>query len=191
MRFVNVRELKSKTSEILRAAAGEEIVITNHGKPVALVTGIDAEDLGRIGRGGSAGRVAESSPTWGSSTATTESGAGPPSETVSPFPGESVEPGLRADAARPGDWNSLKAVFWDYPVLTDEEAVREFVENAHRAKDYDSYRWILSRFLERGRVVDVKKLFTWGEIRIALPHLKLTHYARKKWARMLEVYDRT
>jgi len=53
MRFVNVRELKSKTSEILRAAAGEDIIVTNHGKPVAVVAGIDGGDFEKIGfRGG-------------------------------------------------------------------------------------------------------------------------------------------
>jgi hypothetical protein len=107
-----------------------------------------------------------------------------------PFPGDSVQPGTGFGTARTADWNPLKAVFWDYPALTEESAIREFVEETHRAKDHGSYRWILSRFLERGRVVDVKKFFSWGEIRLALPSLQLTAYARKKWARMLEVYDR-
>jgi antitoxin (DNA-binding transcriptional repressor) of toxin-antitoxin stability system len=31
------------------AAAGEDIIVTNHGKPVAVVTGIDGEDFEKIG----------------------------------------------------------------------------------------------------------------------------------------------
>lgn len=45
MRFVNVRELKSKTSEILRAAAGEDIIVTSRGKPIAIVRGFDGSEL--------------------------------------------------------------------------------------------------------------------------------------------------
>jgi hypothetical protein len=43
--------------------------------------------------------------------------------------------------------------------------------------------------LERGRVVDVRKSFSWEEIRMALDHLRLSDWARAKWNRMLEVYD--
>jgi prevent-host-death family protein len=45
MRFANVRELKNKTSEILRAAEEEEIVVTSKGKPKAIIKGISEEDF--------------------------------------------------------------------------------------------------------------------------------------------------
>jgi len=45
MRFANVRELKNKTSEILRAAEKEEIVVTSKGKPKAIIKGISEEDF--------------------------------------------------------------------------------------------------------------------------------------------------
>ena len=50
MRFSNVREFKSKTSEMLRNVAhGAPIVITLHGKPKPILLGIqeenDLEDL--------------------------------------------------------------------------------------------------------------------------------------------------
>ncbi len=175
MRFVNVRELKSKTSEILRAAARDDIIVTNHGKPVAVVSGIEAGDLQRIGKRSGIGRV---------------------EETHAPYRVETVadvtsreEPPIPLSREKPGG-NTLRAVFWDYPALTGEKAVREYLEEARRAPEGEAFRWLLTRFLERGRVVDVRKFFGWGEIRSALPHLKLTPYARKKWTRMLEVYDR-
>ena len=38
MRFVNVRELKNKTSYVLRRAGeGEDIVVTSRGKPCAVI----------------------------------------------------------------------------------------------------------------------------------------------------------
>jgi prevent-host-death family protein len=45
MRFANVRELKNKTSEILKLAEKEEVVITSRGKPTAIVKGISEEDF--------------------------------------------------------------------------------------------------------------------------------------------------
>jgi prevent-host-death family protein len=45
MKFANVRELKNKTSEILRKAEKEAIVITSKGKPRAIVTAISEEDF--------------------------------------------------------------------------------------------------------------------------------------------------
>ena len=175
MRFINVRELKSKTSEILRAAAGEDIIVTNHGKPVAVVAGIDGRDFEKIGFRSCASRVRE---------------------THAPYRMEAVdyekpEAGMPAPApAGKSAWNPLKAVFWDYPELIEEKAVREYAEDARRSPDREALDWVLTRFLERGRVVDVRKFFDWAEIRSALPHLRLTPFARNKWARMLEVYDR-
>lgn len=46
MRFANVRELKNKTSELLRVTAqGKDVLITSHGKPVAVLHGITEDDL--------------------------------------------------------------------------------------------------------------------------------------------------
>jgi len=45
MRFANVRELKNKTSAILKLAEKEEVVITSRGKPTAIVKGISEEDF--------------------------------------------------------------------------------------------------------------------------------------------------
>lgn len=45
MKFANVRELKNKTSEILRKAEKEAIIITSNGKPRALITAISEEDF--------------------------------------------------------------------------------------------------------------------------------------------------
>jgi len=174
MRFVNVRELKSKTSEILRAAAGEDIIVTNHGKPVAVVTGIDGGDFEKIGFRGGASRV---------------------HETHAPYRMEAVgyeKPKAGMPAPSPAGrsaWNPLKAVFWDYPELTEEATLSLRIQEARDSPIPDAFRWYLARFLERGRVIDVRKFFDWTEIRSALPHLRLTVFARNKWTRMLEVYD--
>ena len=45
MKFANVRELKNKTSEILRKAEKEAVVITSKGKPRAIITAISEEDF--------------------------------------------------------------------------------------------------------------------------------------------------
>jgi len=46
MRFTNVRALKMKTAELLEAVEeGEEIVITYHGKPKALLMRIGEEEI--------------------------------------------------------------------------------------------------------------------------------------------------
>jgi prevent-host-death family protein len=209
MRFVNVRELKSKTSEILRAAAGEDIIVTNHGKPVAVVAGIDGGDFEKIGfRGGASQGTSLRLATRPWLISTGEYGGSEPpgkargpgrrqvSEARTPYRMEAVdhekpEAGMPAPApAEKAAWNPLKAVFWDYPELTEEKAVRAYVEEACRSPERGALDWVLTRFLERGRVIDVRKFFDWAEIRSALPHLRLTLFARNKWARMLEVYDR-
>jgi hypothetical protein len=87
-------------------------------------------------------------------------------------------------------WNPLKAVFWDYPELTDEPTLKAFVLRAKKNPEKDSLDWALTRLLERGRVIDVRKLFDWKEIRAALGRLRLSTWARAKWSRMIEVYDR-
>ena len=45
MRFANVRELKNKTSEILKVAEKEEVVVTSRGKPTAIIKGISEDDF--------------------------------------------------------------------------------------------------------------------------------------------------
>ena len=45
MKFANVRELKNKTSEILRKAEKEDVVITSQGKPRAIITGVSEDDF--------------------------------------------------------------------------------------------------------------------------------------------------
>ena len=46
MKFATVRGLKSRTSEMLRrAAGGERILVTSHGKPVAMIQGMSEDEL--------------------------------------------------------------------------------------------------------------------------------------------------
>ncbi len=45
MRFANVRELKNKTSEILKLAEKEEVVVTSRGKPTAIIKGVSEEEF--------------------------------------------------------------------------------------------------------------------------------------------------
>jgi len=45
MRFANVRELKNKTSEILRYAEKEEVIVTSKGKPRAIIKSVSEEDF--------------------------------------------------------------------------------------------------------------------------------------------------
>lgn len=45
MKFANVRELKNKTSEVLRKADKEDVVITSNGKPRAILRAVTEEDF--------------------------------------------------------------------------------------------------------------------------------------------------
>lgn len=46
LRFVSVRELKEKASEVLRQAeGGEQVVVTRHGKPMAVLLGFSEEGM--------------------------------------------------------------------------------------------------------------------------------------------------
>lgn len=45
MKTAQVRELKNKTSELIRQAATEDVIITSRGKPVAFLVGIRPEDV--------------------------------------------------------------------------------------------------------------------------------------------------
>ena len=80
----------------------------------------------------------------------------------------------------------LQAVFWDYPQFLDEDYLRVFLR---RNVEEQIYYWVMSRFLEHGRVVDVLRFFSWKEIAVNLRKLKLSPYNQRKWKRLLEVYD--
>ena len=45
MKFANIRELKNKTSEVLREAKKGDVVITSRGKPTAVITAVTEEDF--------------------------------------------------------------------------------------------------------------------------------------------------
>src|SRR5450631_1851373 len=45
MKTAQVRDLKNKTSELLRQAATEDVIITSRGRPVACLTGIRPGDI--------------------------------------------------------------------------------------------------------------------------------------------------
>ena len=45
LKTAQVRELKNKTSELLRQAATEDVIITSRGKPVACLIGIHPDDV--------------------------------------------------------------------------------------------------------------------------------------------------
>ena len=83
--------------------------------------------------------------------------------------------------------NTLKAVFWDYPALTSPSKLKAFIIS-HKAQPR-VYRWLLRRFLENGRAVDALDYFTPQEIAAHLPGLGLSSYSRKKWQRIIEVYE--
>jgi hypothetical protein len=80
----------------------------------------------------------------------------------------------------------LEAVFWDYPQFLDEKYLYEFIK---ANKNTDLYFWFMNRFLEHGRVIDTFHFFNIKEISNNLHKLKLTEYSRKKWNRLIEVYD--
>ncbi|MBM4344067.1 MAG: type II toxin-antitoxin system Phd/YefM family antitoxin [Deltaproteobacteria bacterium] len=48
MKFLTIRELRSTTGALRDELAGDEIVVTNHGRPMALLTRIDERDLEAI-----------------------------------------------------------------------------------------------------------------------------------------------
>jgi hypothetical protein len=85
--------------------------------------------------------------------------------------------------------NYLRAVFWDYPGLASPPELKTFIEN-HKTQPR-VYRWLLRRFLENGRAVDVLSYFSFQEIASHLPDLRLSPYSRKKWQRIIEVYGHT
>jgi len=50
------------------------------------------------------------------------------------------------------------------------------------------YLWILRRFLEYGRAVDVLRFFSLDEIAAHRQDLRVSDYANRKWRRLEEVY---
>lgn len=45
MKFVGMKELKQRTREVLKAAEREDIIITAHGKPTAVLHHVDEDTL--------------------------------------------------------------------------------------------------------------------------------------------------
>lgn len=83
--------------------------------------------------------------------------------------------------------NYLKAVFWDYPQFNEEESLKNYLK---QTQGKSLRMWIMSRFLEHGRVIDTLRYFTINEIKENLPDLKLNKYIRLKWNRIIEVYSK-
>jgi len=174
MKFSSVRDLKNKTSEILRLAARDTVVITSHGKPRAVILGvtektfeeyISAKESRRNTR---AAKVAESS--------------------VDTYLPRTLNSSPQVSPEFPVSPPRLKAVFWDYPDLAEEDKFSAFLRKRREMNDAWALEWALTRFLEHGRAVDAMKYFPLDEIRQVLPRLRLTAYTRKKWNRLLEVY---
>jgi len=84
--------------------------------------------------------------------------------------------------------NYFKAVFWDYPGLDTADKIRGVLQDAKDKDQRERIHWIMSRFLERGRVRDTALFFGLQEIKETLNALKLSSRARKRWKRLLEVY---
>jgi hypothetical protein len=80
---------------------------------------------------------------------------------------------------------NLKRVFWDYDEFQDENKLLQFLkENKHNES---VYLWIMSRFLEYGRVVDTIKIFSLEEIKENIDKVKISERSKKKWKRILEL----
>jgi prevent-host-death family protein len=186
MRFVNVRELKSKTSEILKAAAEEEVIVTSRGKPIAVVRSVSASEFSWSAPRKPATTTAALPPP--SSPWSRPAPWSPPASAAKTSPATEVNPAAETRPAAP--WDPLKAVFWDYPELADESGLRRYLEGARQASNQPALDWAVTRLLERGRIIDVRKLLDWKDIREALSRLRLSPFALKKWKRMREVYDK-
>jgi len=48
MKTTNVKTAKNKLSEVLRDAQLEQVVIMNHGRPVAIVLGVEGQELAHV-----------------------------------------------------------------------------------------------------------------------------------------------
>jgi cephalosporin-C deacetylase-like acetyl esterase len=69
--------------------------------------------------------------------------------------------------------NYLKAVFWDYPQLTNREQLLKFIQESKKSKKV--YRWLLKRFLEHARVVDTLEYFSLQEIALSYEGTSQAH----------------
>jgi len=50
MKFVNVRELHINTAKVLaKTRQGEKVIVTNRGKPQAIISSISEKDLDKLG----------------------------------------------------------------------------------------------------------------------------------------------
>ena len=83
---------------------------------------------------------------------------------------------------------NLDAIFWDLPQIKRKETFKKYIEKIKENKNSPEYKWVLSRFLEYGRVKDTLMLFSFEEIKKMLNELKLSGYTQKKWRRLLDVY---
>jgi hypothetical protein len=83
----------------------------------------------------------------------------------------------------------LKAVFWDYPELCDPSAVEQMIKNARETSDTQTLQWVMARFLERGRVRDTTLFFRPKEVREMMKDLRISPRAKKRWERLLQVYE--
>jgi prevent-host-death family protein len=175
MRFANVRELKNKTSEILRLAERETVVITSNGKPRAIIKGVSESTFEDY-----VSAPADKSGPREMKIAESNRGASYPAINRSlPI----------TESSRPVSPAKLKAVFWDNPDLANEKKFAAFLRRRRETKDAWALEWALTRFLEHGRAVDAMKYFGLDEIHGMLPKLRLSPYTRKKWTRILEVYE--
>jgi len=48
MKTISIREARATLSELIDDAQNEPILITKHGRPVVLLTGVDGADLGSV-----------------------------------------------------------------------------------------------------------------------------------------------
>ena len=81
--------------------------------------------------------------------------------------------------------NYLKAVFWDYPKLSDSNFLYETLKDESNTS---LRNWILTRFLEHGRAIDTMNFFSLSELAEKVDVLKLSPYAYRKWKRLIEIY---
>jgi prevent-host-death family protein len=47
MGFISIRDLETKLEDILMKTKDEEIIVTSHGKPIAILPGVTEENLGK------------------------------------------------------------------------------------------------------------------------------------------------
>lgn len=45
MKIVGIRQAKQKFSRVVEVSQGETVIVTNHGKPVAVIRGVEGQDM--------------------------------------------------------------------------------------------------------------------------------------------------